>query len=199
MMLNHVWGLFAHPQEEWLEIRSEARANRNRYLSHLLLLAAIPAICAYIGATKVGWQYVPGQTGLLTEQSAMAMACAAYLAMLGATFFIGFFVHWMAHTYGTTPSMRKCIIFAAYNATPMFVAGVLALYPSLMLTILGIAAAASYSVYLLYLGIPIMMGIPKERGFLFSTSVLAVGLVVLVSMLAGTVIVWGMGFGPVWQ
>ncbi len=199
MILNHVWGLFTHPQEEWQDIRSEALANKNRYLSHLLLLAAIPAVSAYIGATQVGWEYRPEQIVRLTEQSALAMACAAYLAMLAATFFIGFFIHWMAHTYGSSPSVRKCVIFAAYNATPMFVAGLLALYPSLMLAILGIAAAASYSVYLLYTGIPIMMGIPRERGFLFSTSVLAVGLVLLVSMLAGTVIIWGMGFGPQWQ
>ncbi|MDV3443978.1 hypothetical protein R0G64_31995, partial [Pseudomonas otitidis] len=36
-----------------------------------------------------------------------------------------------------------------------------------------------------------------DEGFLFSSSVLAVGLVVLVAMIAASVIFWGMGVGPV--
>jgi hypothetical protein len=42
------------------------------------------------------------------------------------------------------------------------------------------------------------MNIPSDEGFLFSSSVLAVGLVVLVSMMALSVILWGMGVGPVY-
>ena len=42
-----------------------------------------------------------------------------------------------------------------------------------------------------------MMGVPKERGFLFASAVLAVGLVMLVGVLAATVILWGAGIGPV--
>jgi hypothetical protein len=54
-----------------------------------------------------------------------------------------------------------------------------------------------YTVYLFYAGVPIMMEIPKERGFLFSSAVVAFGLVALVALLAVTVILWGMGFEPV--
>jgi hypothetical protein len=41
-----------------------------------------------------------------------------------------------------------------------------------------------------------MMEIPEERGFLFSSAVLAVGLVALVSVLAATAMLWGSGFAP---
>ncbi|MHC4109302.1 MAG: hypothetical protein ACYSTY_14580 [Planctomycetota bacterium] len=43
---------------------------------------------------------------------------------------------------------------------------------------------------------PIMMEIPRERGFLFSSAMLAFGLVTLVAMLAVTVLLWGAGFAP---
>ena len=46
-------------------------------------------------------------------------------------------------------------------------------------------------------GLPIMMQIPVERGFLYSSAVLAVGLVALVAMLAMTALLWGMGLQPV--
>lgn len=59
-------------------------------------------------------------------------------------------------------------------------------------------AAIAYTTYLLYQGIPIFMDIPTEEGFLFSSSILAVGLVVLVGMIATAVIFWGLGIGPIY-
>ncbi|MCP4387462.1 MAG: hypothetical protein GY802_04140 [Gammaproteobacteria bacterium] len=42
-----------------------------------------------------------------------------------------------------------------------------------------------------------MMEISAERGFLYSSAVLAVGLVSLVSLLGMTALLWGMGLQPV--
>ncbi len=91
----------------------------------------------------------------------------------------------------------QCIALAAYTATPLFLIGLTALYPLLWLDmVLGFPALA-YSVYLLYTGVPIMMEIPVERGFLFSSAVLGVGLVMLVGVMAASVILWSWGVGPV--
>ncbi|NIU11195.1 MAG: hypothetical protein GWN81_20645, partial [Phycisphaerae bacterium] len=54
----------------------------------------------------------------------------------------------------------------------------------------------AYTVYLLYSGVPIMMGISQERGFLFSSALVTFGLVAFVAMLAITVILWGFGLAP---
>ncbi len=62
--------------------------------------------------------------------------------------------------------------------------------------LIGLPALA-YSVYLLYSGLPTLMEIPTERGFLYASAVLAVGLVALVSLLAMTALLWGMGLQPV--
>ena len=59
-------------------------------------------------------------------------------------------------------------------------------------------AAICYTTYLLYVGLPTFMNIPSDEGFLFSSSVLAVGLVVLVAIIALSVIMWGMGVGPIY-
>jgi hypothetical protein len=72
------------------------------------------------------------------------------------------------------------------------------LYPVLWLNLLISLPALAYTVYLLYSGVPVMMGISKERGFLFSSAVLAVGLVMLVGVLAATVILWDIGIGPIY-
>jgi hypothetical protein len=70
-------------------------------------------------------------------------------------------------------------------------------YPVLWLNMLMGLPALAYTVYLLYTGLPIMMEIPTERGFLYSSAVLAVGLIALVSLLGMTALLWGMGLQPV--
>ena len=54
----------------------------------------------------------------------------------------------------------------------------------------------SWSLYLLYLGIPIVMHVPEDRGFLFASAVVAVCLVILIGIMGASVILWDMGFAP---
>jgi hypothetical protein len=196
MILGHVWGLFAHPEAEWKSIRKENCTIGRCYCSHVFLLAAIPPIAGYIGTTQVGWQIVTSEVHRLTHQSALWIAILSYLTILVAVFTIGKMIHWMGQTYGTKQTLPQCIALAAYTATPLFLIGVMLVYPVLWLNLLIGLVALSYTVYLLYLGVPIVMSITKERGFLFSSAVLAVGLVALVAVLAATVILWDIGIGP---
>ncbi|MBM7060701.1 YIP1 family protein [Pseudomonas sp. UL073] len=198
-MIHHVLGLFTHPDQEWQEIRGEEESISHMYLTHVLLLAAIPAVSAYIGTTQVGWTIGNGAPVMLTEGSAMAMTILSYLAMLAGVAVMGAFIHWMARTYDASPTMTQCVVFAAYTATPLFIGGLAALYPNLWLAMAVGTAAICYTVYLLYVGIPTFMNIPKDEGFLFSSSVLAVGLVVLVAMIALSVVLWGSGIGPIYR
>lgn len=196
MILNHVWGLFAHPEEEWKKVRKERSSIAKSFLSHVLLLAAIPAVAGYFGTTKVGWRIAGSEVTRLTHESALTIAIISYVTMLVAVLSIGTLIHWMGQTYGSKQPLSQCIALSTHTATPLFVIGIMMLYPIWWLNfIIGLPALA-YTVYLLYTGLPIMMGISKERGFLFSSAVLAVGLVMLVGLLAATVILWSVGAGP---
>jgi hypothetical protein len=197
MFLSHVWGLLTHPEMEWKAIRKEQCTITKCYCSHVLLLAAIPAIAGYIGTTQVGWQVTAREVHRLTPDSALQIAVLFYFTMLVAVFTIGKLIQWMGQTYGSKQGLSPCIALAAYTATPLFLIGAMLLYPLLWLNLLIGLPALAYTVYLLYTGVPIMMGVPKERGFLFASAVLAVGLVMLVGVLAASVILWGAGIGPV--
>jgi cytochrome c biogenesis protein CcdA len=197
MFLSHVWGLMTAPEEEWKAIKKERCTIGKCYCSHVLLLALIPAAAGYIGTTMVGWQVTSREVQRLTPDSALQIAILFYITILVAVFTIGKLIHWMGRTYGSKQSLSQCIALAAYTATPLFLIGVMLLYPLLWLNLLLGLPALAYSVYLLYSGVPVMMGVTKERGFLFSSAVLAVGLVILVGVLAASVILWGVGLGPV--
>ncbi len=197
MILNHVWGMFAHPEEEWKTIRGEQCTVTRCYGSHVLLLAAIPAVAGYLGTTLVGWRIGAREPIRLTPDSALEISILFYLTMLVAVFSIGKMIHWMGQTYGSKQPIAQCIALAAYTATPLFLTGLVLLYPQLWVNLITGLPALAYTVYLLYIGVPIMMKIPRERGFLFASAVLAVGLVFLVAVLAATVVLWGVGVGPV--
>lgn len=197
-MMHHVVGLFTHPDQEWRQIRSEDESIRHLYLTHTLLLAAIPAVAAFIGTTQVGWVIGNRAPVVLTQHAAAWMALMSYAAMLGGVAVMGTFIHWMARTYDKMPTMARSVAFATHTATPLFIGGVAALYPHLWLGMLAGLAAVAYTVYLLYVGLPTFMGLNEDEGFLFSSSVLAVGLIVLVAIIALSVIIWGLGVAPVY-
>lgn len=197
MFLSHVWGLFAHPAQEWEDIRKERCSIGKCYCSHVLFLAAIPAIAGFIGTTQIGWQIGTSEVVKLTVESALMLSIATYVTMLVAVFTVGWMIHWMGKTYGTEQQLPQGIALAAFSATPLFLLGLAALYPVLWLDMIIAMPALAYSIYLLYTGLPTMMQVSKEQGFLFASAVMGVGLVVLVAVMAATVIMWGFGFGPV--
>ena len=151
----------------------------------------------YYGTSRIGWTVGDeGETIRLTVESARQISVLFYLTMLAAVAVIGYFVHWMADTYGAASTLTKGIVIAGLTSTPLFIAGLVGFYPLLWIDLLIGVAAVSWSVYLLYLGIPIVMGIPEERGFLFSSAVVGVALVILICVMVGSVILWDYGAAP---
>lgn len=58
--MSHVWGLFSHPDREMQVINRENETISHHYTHHVLLMAAIPVICAFIGTTQIGWNFGDG-------------------------------------------------------------------------------------------------------------------------------------------
>lgn len=192
MVFKHVWGLMARPKDEWKSIRDERCTIGKCYCSHVLLLAALPAIAYFIGTSQVGWVIGTKSVRLSTESS-LYIAALTYLTMLVGVFAMGKAIHWMSQTYGAKQNLPQSIALAAYTATPLFLTGIMLIYPILWLNLLIGLMALAYTIYLLYIGVPIMMKISQERGFLFASAVMGVGLVMLVAVLAATVVLWDMG------
>lgn len=196
MLLRHILGLFTDPVGEWKSIRDEASSVLDLYIQFVLIVATIAPVCALIGTTTMGWRIGGGDPVKLTFSSALLMAVMFYVAMLVATLTIGKLIHWMSQTYGAAQPFHLCVALAAFTATPLFLVGVIQLVPILWLNFIVGLPALAYAVYLLYCGVPVVMGISSERGYLFSTSILGVGLVMLVGLLAVTAGLWGVGIGP---
>ena len=118
--------------------------------------------------------------------------------MLAGVAFLGYMVHWMAATYAR-------VAFDASHAasrsrrTPrcrFSSPACSGLHPALWFDLAIGVAVACHCLYLLYLGVPIVMQIPAERGFLFASAVVAIALVGVVAMMGGTALLWDFGAEP---
>ncbi|GIU31690.1 Yip1 family protein [Shewanella colwelliana] len=198
MILNHLMGLYTHPKEEWHTIEKNHEAVKSS-LSHVLLIALIPAVCTYFASTAFGWNLGVSDPLFLTAQSALMMSIGMYFGLIFGVFALAYLAFWMAKTFDAEPSFTQALELAAYTATPLFMVGLAALYPSIWFMMVVGLAGLSYSVYLLYTGVPIIMNIPEEKGFIYASSVVTAGLVLLVALMASSIILWSMGFGPMYQ
>jgi len=159
-------------------------------------MAAIAPVSGYFGTTMFGWEIGARDAIKLSPDSALMIAIAYYIVTLVGVFSMGLMIYWMGKTYDAEQNLSRCIRLAAYTATPLFLVGIVQLFPVLWLNfIIGLPALA-YTVKLLYTGLPIMMEIDENRGFLFSSSVLAVGMVSLIVMMVAMAILWFNGFAP---
>ena len=197
-MLNitHALGLLLHPKQEWNKISQEKNEIPGLLMGYVLILALIGPAAGYYGTTTSGWQIGSREAVKLTTQSAMTLSVLYYLAVVTSVIGLGLMVRWMCKTYGGNTSLNRCIALSAYVSTPIFLVGIVELFPVLWINLVIGLFALAHAVYLLYSGVPIMMNISEDKGFLMSSSMLAIGMVALVTLLALTALLWGSGFQP---
>ena len=196
MFIQHLFGLFSHPHQEWSAIKNENYSMSRVYIAHVALMALIPAISLYIGMTQVGLSLTGDEFMKLTPARAFPLSFAYYLALLAAVGFMSYITFWMEKTFGAEANFERCLTFISFTASPMFFVGLVGLFPVIWLNVILVLAAVCYSLYLLFIGVPLFMDIPEERGFIFSSSILTAGLCSLVGVMAATIIIWGSGIIP---
>ena len=196
-MIQHTFGLLVKPSAQWRTVANLPDSSFRTLLLYPCFFAILPAVAWFYGTSQVGWTVGEHQEVIkLTAQSARQISILFYVAMLASVAVIGYFVHWMSDTYGAASTLTKGIVIVGLTSTPLFLAGLVGFYPLLWIDLLIGVVAVSWSVYLLYLGIPIVMDIPEERGFLFSSAVVGVALVILICLMVGSVILWDYGAAP---
>lgn len=197
-MIQHTFGLLFKPNQQWKTVAELPESSQNMLALYPFVFAVLPAVAWYWGTSQVGWTVgTYNEVIRLTEASALQVNILFYCVMVAAVCAIGYFIHWMSSTYGAERStIAKGIMIAGLTATPLFITGLVGFYPVLWIDLLIGVVAISWAVYLMYLGIPIVMHIPQERGFLFASAVLAIALVVLVSIMVVSILAWDFGAAP---
>jgi len=168
-LVSRVKNILLDPQNEWRVIDGEQDPPGVILRSYVAILAAIPVVCGFIGASIVG--VGPYRTGFVIG---LIAAIVHYVLTLIGVYVIAFIIDALAPTFGGRKDFNSAFKVAAYAPTAAWVAGVFALLPVLsVLTILGL-----YSLYLFYLGLPVLMRTPPEKAIGYVLAVIVCAFIV---------------------
>lgn len=194
-MLRYVLGLLLHPTTTLPQLRQWDDDSIMQLAQRFVLpLAAIPVVASMVGTTSFGWNFGDGVVRI-APSTAIFLGILFYITIVAAVMLMGFVIYRMAHHGPRDPSLQRCIAFAGYIATPMFISGIVAIYPLIWLCCLAAIAGVLYTSYLLYVGIPFFLELNKEEAFTISSSILAIGVLLLEALGLALVLVWRYGIG----
>ena len=176
-LVERVKGILLSPQTEWPVIDTEPTTAAELYKQYIAPLAAIGPVAQLIGYSLIGVHgyRVPIGRGFVS-------AIVLYILTLAGTYVLALIVDALAPTFNGKKNQLQALKVIAYSMTAAWVAGVFAIIPALSrLTLLGL-----YSIYLLYLGLPVLMKCTRDKALVYTGVVLIAAIVVsiLVSALS---------------
>ncbi len=183
-LVERVKNILLTPQAEWERIDAEPADVNKIYMGYVLPLAALSAICGFIGMSVFGLNLL-GTTYRVGMVPGAVNALIQVAAGVGGVFVLAFIANALAPTFGSQQNMGQAHKLAAYGSTAGFLAGVFSIFPPIaMLGIVGL-----YSLYLLYVGLPKMMKTPDDKRIAYFLSVIVVAIIagVIISAVLGVV------------
>jgi hypothetical protein len=176
-LLKRVKAIVLTPHSEWRVIAQAKREKGHAsalLIRYVAILAVIPAMARFIGASLVGG-YAPIPSGLVG-------ALVAYLSGFAVVYLLALIIDMLAPRFGGRKNFAGALMLAVYSCTPVWLAGIFLLVPGLsFLFILGL-----YGVYLLYAGLPVLMLAPPEK--VLPYAVVVAGCAVTATTLLGWIV-----------
>jgi len=182
-LVQRVKQILLSPRTEWQVIEAEPTTTAELYKTYIIPLAAIGPISQVIGYSVFGITVPFVGTYRVPIGSAISGALVAYVLTLAGTYVLALIIDGLAPTFNGQRSQIQALKVAAYSSTASWLAGIFALIPGLrLLAILGV-----YSLYLLYLGLPIVMKSPRDKALGYSVVVIvaAIVLFMIIGVIAG--------------
>ena len=187
-IVQRVQDILLKPKETWPAIDAEGGDTASIYKNYLIYLALVPAVAGFIGLSLIGVG-VFGVSYRVPLISGLANMVVGYVMSLVMVFVVGLIADALAPSFGGTKNPLNALKLVAYGSTAGFLGGVFSLLPSL--SILGVLAAA-YSIYLIYIGVPVMMKSPPEKAAGYTAVLIICGIVA--ALIVGAVsAMFGMG------
>lgn len=185
-LVDRVKNIITRPNLEWPVIDAEPSTIADIYRSYVVILAAIPPLASAIGQLVFGFRFF----GIVYRPSpahVISQAVIQYLLGLAMVYVLALIIEALAPTFGGTKSRVAAFKVAAYGATAGWLAGIFGIIPNLaFLAIIG----GLYSLYLYYLGLPVLMKVPADKaiGYVIAVIVAAIVLFLIVGAVTAALV-----------
>jgi hypothetical protein len=179
--------ILVSPQTAWPSLKRETESIESFYKTYLTYLIPITPVCTFVGAAIVS-----------------GAPFFASVVMMVVSLVIGFLVPFLAAVVceKVAPmcegevSRADALRLVGYSATPGYLAGVFSLIPvfGLIGSLIGL-----YSIYLFYLGVPVMTSVPQKQVIKFMAIVIVswIAISIVLGIFAAMFAFGGMAGGAV--
>ncbi len=144
-LFERVKGILLNPRAEWAIIEREQGDVAYLFMNYVAILAAIPAVCGFIGSSLIGISLPGLGTIRVPIVTGLVGAVVGYLLTFAMVYIVALLADLLAPTFQGQKNPENALKLVVYSYTPAWLAGVFLLIPSLgFLAILGL-----YGLYLL--------------------------------------------------
>ncbi|MBE0645720.1 MAG: YIP1 family protein [Bacteroidetes bacterium] len=187
-LVDRAKNIIMSPKTEWEAIANEPADMGGIFTGYVIPMALIPAIASFIGYGFIGLGFISGVTW------GIAYALISLLSSLIGVFLLAFVINLLAPSFGSEKDQGRAMQLVAYSYTPMWVGGILYVFP-----VIGAIGAlfGLYGLYLMFLGFPHTMKTPQDKVVVYMI-VAVIVLMIIYFVVAGiltTVIFSIFGFG----
>lgn len=189
-IVDRAKNIILKPTDEWNVIAGEPATVGGLFTGYAMILAAIPLVAGIIftGALGINVASLGGMGGgamAMGFGAIVTMAVVGYVFSLLTLFVMSLIVNTVSPSFNGKSDMVQSTKLMTYASTPTWVAGLISWIP--ILGGLISFAAIAYVVYLIYLGLQPVLGVPREKvaGF---TVVIVLIYIVLTVIISGLII-----------
>lgn len=191
-LVQRAKNILVAPAAEWRVIEPESTSAGDLIAGYALPFLVVDAVARFIGSSVIGSVLVIfGSPVVFPVMVAFVAACVGIVTSVIGLFVLSFVINALAPTFGGRQSNIDALKLTVYASTGAWVAGIAAVIPGLgaLIAFLG----ALYSLYLFYLGLPVLMKNPADKSIIFMIVVAVVWVVMVVVFGIVTSMVVGAG------
>ncbi len=170
-----VKAILTDPMTAWARIENEADDPGFLLSRYAGVLALIPALAGFAGATLIGVIVPGGATARASLFNGASGAVFGYVMSCATALVLGLVIDLLAPLFGGGRNFNNAFKLAVYSLTPVWIAGMFLVLPGLRFIVL----TGCYGAYLLWLGLPRLAKVPEEQAANFAAVIVVCAWVLL--------------------
>jgi hypothetical protein len=189
--IDRAKNIITSPNKEWDVIAAEQPNTNQIITNYVLLLAGAAAVAAFIGYGFIGFRGLFG-VRIAGVNWGIYQAIAVLVGGIGGVLLCALIIDALAPSFGSEKNYPRSVQLVAYSYTPVWIGGLLAVFPPI--AIIGLLAGL-YGLYLLYIGMPKLKKTPADKhvGYYVVSLVTLIVVYFVIGLIMSTILKSAMG------
>jgi len=194
-IVDRVKNILTNPKKTLETVRSESPSTKDViiYLAIIAIPTLIGIILGYgvVGVGGFGYRF------RCPFGWAVAWGVMQYVFSIVGVVILAYIITALAPSFSSNKDQAQALKLVAYGATPWLIAGILFIYPPLAFLVF---LASIYGWYIMYLGLPVLMGTPEDKRIMYLVVTVVVHIIIMaiVSQVTGAIVRGSVGYHYLW-